>query len=98
MLGEHLFNTSLKRYQNVPIQGVSQVFQTSGRQCFFNILMPLMKFRWPLYSDNIFFVDHYSAGSSNKHCLLPFFIDIVSLRNMPMHYTVVFKVCKNEIF
>ena len=33
-----------------------------------------MKFHWPLYSDIIFFVDHYSAGLSNKHCLLPFFI------------------------
>ena len=44
------------------------------RQCFSNILMPLMKFRWPLYSDNIFIVDHYSAGVSNKHCLWPFLL------------------------
>ena len=50
-----------------------------------------MKFHWPLYSDIIFFVDHYSAGVSNKHCLLPFSIGIVSLRNMPMHYAMVFK-------
>ena len=50
----------------------------------------LMKLHWPLYSDIIFFVDHYSAGVSNKHCLLPFFIGIVSLRNMHMHYTMVF--------
>ena len=47
-----------------------------------------MKFHWPLYSDIIFFVDHYSAGASNKHCSLPFFIGIVSLRNMPMHYAM----------
>ena len=50
-----------------------------------------MKFHWPLYSDIIFFVDHYSAGVFNKHCLLPFSIGIVSLRNMPMHYAMVFK-------
>ena len=31
-------------------------------------------FLWPLYSDIIFFIDHYCAGVSNKHCLLPFFI------------------------
>ena len=31
-----------------------------------------MKFHWPLYSDIIFFVDHYSAGVSNKLCSLPF--------------------------
>ena len=31
-------------------------------------------FLWPLYSDIIFFIDHYYAGVSNKHCLLPFFI------------------------
>ena len=48
-----------------------------------------MKFHWPLYSDIIFFVDHYSAGVSKKHCLLPFSIGIVSLRNMPMHYAMV---------
>ena len=35
-------------------------------------------FLWPLYSDIIFFIDHYCAGGgggglSNKHCLLPFF-------------------------
>ena len=36
-----------------------------------------MKFHWPLYSDIIFFVDHYSAGVSNKHCLLPFFFSLV---------------------
>ena len=53
-----------------------------------------MKYHWPLYSDTIFFVDHYSAGISNKHCLLPFSIGIVSLRNMPMHYAMVFKGCK----
>ena len=51
-----------------------------------------MKFHWPLYSDIIFFVDHYSAGVSNKHCLFPFFIGIVLLRNMPMHYAMVFKI------
>ena len=56
-----------------------------------------MKFYRPLYSDIIFFVDHYSAGVSNKHCLLPFSIGIVSLRNMPMHYAMVFKGCKNDI-
>ena len=32
-----------------------------------------MKFHWSLYFDIIFFVDHYNAGLSNKHCLLPFF-------------------------
>ena len=53
-----------------------------------------MKFHCPLYSDIIFFVDHYSAGVLNKHCLLSFFfIDIFSLRNMPMHYAMVFKGC-----
>ena len=31
-----------------------------------------MKFLSPLYSDIISFVDHYSAGVSNKRCLLPF--------------------------
>ena len=31
-------------------------------------------FLLPLYSDIIFFIDHYRAGVSNKHCLLPFFI------------------------
>ena len=47
-----------------------------------------MKFHWPLYSDIIFFVEHYSAGGvSNKHCLLPF--SIASLRNIPMHYAMV---------
>ena len=56
-----------------------------------------MKFHWPLYSDIIFFVDHYSSEVSNKHCLLPFFIGIVSLHNMPMHYAI-FKGCKNDIF
>ena len=56
-----------------------------------------MKFHWPLHSDIIFFVDHYSAGVSNKHCLLPFSIGIVSLCNMPMHYAMVFKGCKNDI-
>ena len=45
-----------------------------------------MKFHCPLYSDIIFFVDQNSAGVSNKHCLLPFLIGLVSLRNMPMHY------------
>ena len=29
---------------------------------------------WPSYSDIIFYIDHYSAGVSNKHCLLPFFV------------------------
>ena len=57
-----------------------------------------MKFYWPLYSDIIFFADHYSAGVSNKHCLLPFFSSIVSLRNMPMHYAMVYKGCKNDNF
>ena len=38
---------------------------------------PENKIHWTLYSDIIFFVDHYSAGVSNKHCLLPFFIGIV---------------------
>ena len=42
-----------------------------------------MKFHWPLYSDIIFFVDNYSAGVSNKHCVLPFFfVGIFSLRIM----------------
>ena len=54
-----------------------------------------MKFHWPLYSLMIiFFVDHYSVGVSNKNCLLPFSIGIVSLRNMPMHYAMIFKGCK----
>ena len=54
-----------------------------------------MKFHWPLYSD-IFFVGHYSAGVSNKHCLLPLSIGIVSIRNIPLHYAF-FKGCKNDI-
>ena len=60
----------------------------------------LMKFHWPLYSDIIFFVDHYSTGVSNKHCLLPYFIGIVSLRNMPMHFCngSVLKAVKMIIF
>ena len=33
-------------------------------------------FLLPLYSD-IFFIDHYRAGVSNKHCLLPFFISTI---------------------
>ena len=33
-------------------------------------------------------------GLSNKHCLLPFLVGIVSLRNMPMYYAMVFKGCK----
>ena len=28
---------------------------------------------WPSYSDIIFYIDLYSAGVSNKHCLLPLF-------------------------
>ena len=56
-----------------------------------------MKFHWPLYSDIIFFFDHYSAGVSNKHCLLPFSIGIFSLHNMPMHYAMVFKGYNNDI-
>ena len=56
-----------------------------------------MKFHWPLYSDIIFFADNYSAGVSNKHCLLPFSIGIVSLRNMHVQYAMVFKGCKNDI-
>ena len=35
-------------------------------------------FVWPFYSDIIFFIDHYCAGVSNKHWLLPFFILAVS--------------------
>ena len=58
-----------------------------------------MKFHWPLYSDIIFFVDHYNAGVSNKHWLLLFFHwYFFSLRNMPMHYAMVFKGCKNYNF
>ena len=35
-------------------------------------------FLWPLYSDIIFFIDHYCGGGvSNKRCLLPFFICLV---------------------
>ena len=49
-----------------------------------------MKFHWPLYSNIIFFVDHYSASVSNKHCLLLFFIGVVSLCNMPMQYAMFF--------
>ena len=56
-----------------------------------------MKFHWPSYSDIIFFVDHYSVGVSNKQLLITFFIGIVSLRNMPMHYAMVFKGCKNDV-
>ena len=40
----------------------------------------LMKFHWPLYSDIIFFVEHYSAWVSNKHCLLLFSLGIVSFK------------------
>ena len=29
-------------------------------------------FLWPLYSDITFFIDHYCARVSSKHCLLPF--------------------------
>ena len=57
-----------------------------------------MKFHWPLYSDIIFFIDHYSAWVSNKHCLLPYFIGVVSLWSMPMNYAMVFKGCKNDNF
>ena len=32
-------------------------------------------FLWPLYSDIIFFIDITVRGVSNKHCLLPFFIE-----------------------
>ena len=56
-----------------------------------------MKFHWPLYSDIIIIVDHYSAGVLNNHCLLHFSIGIFSLRNMSMHYAIVFKGCKNDI-
>ena len=55
-----------------------------------------MKFHWPSYSDIIFFVDHYSVGVSNKQLFITFFIGFVSLRNMPMHYAMVFKGCKND--
>ena len=57
-----------------------------------------MKLHWPLYSDIFFYVDHYRKGVSTKHCLLPFFIGIVLLRNMTMHYAKVFKGCKNDNF
>ena len=57
----------------------------------------LMKFHWPLYSDISFFVDHYQCGwgwrwyqISIVYCLF----GIVSLRNMPMYYAMVFKGCK----
>ena len=48
---------------------------------------------WHFYSDFIFFVDHYSAGVSNKHCLLLFhwYCFIIALCN-------VFKDCKNDNF
>ena len=52
-----------------------------------------MKFHWPLYSD-IIFDDHYSAGASNNHSLLPFSVGIFSLRNMPMHYAMFLKAVK----
>ena len=29
-------------------------------------------FLWPSYSHIIFYIDHFCAGVSNKHCLLPF--------------------------
>ena len=57
-----------------------------------------MKFHWPLYSDIIFMLTITVRGVSHKHCLLPLSIGIVSLRNMPMHYAMVFKGCKNDIF
>ena len=41
-------------------------------------------FLWPLCSDIIFFIDHYCAGVSNKHCLLPFFIWVVFQPNSCM--------------
>ena len=56
-----------------------------------------MKFHWPLYSDIIFFVNHYSAGVSNKHYLLSFLLVL-------FHYTTClcimqcFKGCKNDNF
>ena len=57
----------------------------------------MMKLHWPLYFNIIFFVDYYSAGVANKHCLLPLSIGIVSLRNMPMHYAMVFKSNRKEM-
>ena len=53
-----------------------------------------MKLHWPLHYDIIFFVDNNSVGVSNKHCLLPFSIGIVLLRNMPMHYAMFLKAVK----
>ena len=54
-----------------------------------------MKFCRPLTSSSLLTI--IVRGVSNKHCLLPFSIGIVSLRNMPMHYAMVFKGCKNDI-
>ena len=48
-----------------------------------------MKFHWPLYSDIIFFVDHFSAGVSNKQGLLPFFHWYCFITQHAYIYTVV---------
>ena len=57
-----------------------------------------MKFHWPLYSDIIFLLTITVRGYqiSIAYCL--FSIGIFSLRNMPMHYAMVFKGCKNYNF
>ena len=47
-------------------------------------------FLWPLYSDIIFFIDHYCAGVSNKHCLLPFFIILVAICMNVKHFVLGF--------
>ena len=56
-----------------------------------------MKFHWPLYYDIIFFVDHYSAEVSNKHCLLPFFNWYGFITQHAYALCNGFKGCKNDI-
>ena len=57
-----------------------------------------MKFHWPLYSDIIFFVDHYSAGVSNKHCLLSFLHWYCFITQHAYALCNGLKGCKNDIF
>ena len=58
-----------------------------------------MKFHWPFHSDITFFVDHYSAGVSNKHLLLPHFsLVLFHCATCLCIMQWYFKGCKNDIF
>ena len=57
----------------------SQYRHTCDNCTKFDAKIPLIKWQvsevlWPLYSVIIFFIDHYCAGVSNKHCVLPVLI------------------------